>query len=169
MKPQAVGSVSGASCRLQESRFGCRSLELGTNFVHFRHTVKNLNSSKLRADCKLLQISSCCFQIICLKGSGKYQIFITMTNVLPKEEGKKLFQNCSAWKCRWLWPAMQTTAYPRQPVTSKLWKELFLRLELPFKIALTKKPALIILLTFALCCQSLVVSKMTPKCQNPNK
>lgn len=89
MKPQAVGSVSGASCRLQESRFGCRSLELGTNFVHFRHTVKNLNSSKLRADCKLLQISSCCFQIICLKGSGKYQIFITMTNVLPKEEGKK--------------------------------------------------------------------------------
>lgn len=59
------------------------------NIAHFRHTVKNLNSSKLRADCKLLQISSCCFQIICLKGSGKYQVFIMMTNVLPKEEGKK--------------------------------------------------------------------------------
>ena len=89
MKPKAVGSVSGGSCRLQENRFGCRSLELGTNFVHFRHTVKNLNSSKLRADCKLLQISSCCFQIICLNRSGIYQIFIMMTNVLPKEEGKK--------------------------------------------------------------------------------
>lgn len=159
--------MSGASCRLQESRFACGSLELGINIAHFRHTVKNLNSSKLRADCKLLQISSCCFQIICLKGSGKYEIFIIMTNVLPKEEREKnsfkiiLHGNAGG--------SQQCRFPPRQPVTSKPWKELFLRFGLAFKIPLTKKPMPIVLLTFALCCQSLVVSKMTPKCQNPNE
>ena len=33
--------------------------------------------------------------------------FIMMTNVLPKEKGKKSFQNYSAGKCRWLCPAAQ--------------------------------------------------------------
>lgn len=79
-----------------------------------------------------------------------------MTNVLPKEEGKKLFQNYSTQKYRWLCPAEQTPPTPRQPVTSKPWKELFLRLGLAFKIALTKKPMPVVLLTFAPCCQSLV-------------
>lgn len=95
------------------------------NIAHFRRTVKNLNSSKLRADCKLLQISSYFFPIICLKGSGKYQIFIMMTNVLPTEEGgeKKTLKiilhgnaGGSAQQCR---------LPPRQPVTSQPWKELF--------------------------------------------
>lgn len=111
LNPQALA----AECREQAVTFRkagllVEVLSFVINIAHFRRTVKNLNSSKLGADCKLLQISSYFFPIICLKGSGKYQIFIMMTNVLPTEEGKKKnLQNYSAWKCRWLCPAVQTS------------------------------------------------------------
>lgn len=124
--------MPGASCHTQEGRVACGSLELCINITHFRRTVKNLNSSKLRADCKLLQISSCRFQIICLNRSGKYQTFIIMTNVLPKEEVGESFPKYSLGRCRWLCPTVQILLHPnhpqtlRHPVISKLsGKKLF--------------------------------------------
>lgn len=162
----------GASCHPQEGRFACGSLELCINITHFGHTVKNLNSSKLRADCKLLQISSCRFQIICLNGSGKYQIFIIMTNVLPKEIGGKLSKlfyremqvalSHSTDPC----PPCPSLSNSPQPAISKLWGKLCYEIG-PFPQTVSSEtPEPRVSLTVVLCCQSSVVSKMTPKCQN---
>lgn len=129
--------MPGAGCHPQEGRFACGSLELHINITHFRHTVKNLNSSKLRADCKLLQISSCRFQIICLNGSGKYQIFIIMTNVLPKEEAGRGVGDLSKLFYREMQVALPPVQIPPcpthsqalgYPAISKLWGKFLLSL-----------------------------------------
>lgn len=90
-----------------------------------------------------------------------------MTNVLPKEGGGKN----SELFCMEMQVALPSKADVRlgSLLLLNLGKSSFLRLGFAFKIALTKKPVPFVLLTLALCCQSLAVSKMTPKCQNPNE
>lgn len=116
--------MPGTSCHTPEGRVACGNLELRINVTRFRNTVKTLNSSQLRADCKLLQISSCRFQIICLNRSGKYQTFTLMTNVLPNEM-EKSFPNYSrdmqvALSHRTDSAPPQPPPNLRQPVLSKL-------------------------------------------------
>lgn len=109
--------MPGTSCHTPEGRAACGNLEHRINVTRFRNTVKTLNSSQLRADCKLLQISSCRFQIICLNRSGKYQTFTLMTNVLPNEM-EKSFPNYSVGTCRWLCPTGQILPHPSHPQIS---------------------------------------------------
>lgn len=90
-----------------------------------------------------------------------------MTNVLPIEEGGKNLQNYSTWKCRWFCPAIAD--FPPGSLSLLSFGKSTFKIGTCFQNALTKKPKPVVLLTFALCCQSLVVSKMTPKCQNPNE